>query len=637
VSAVPSAGEEDAELQRRASRLLGLCRKATVAYERPDLTARIDRTIEAVELPFAPVLVAGDFKSGKSSLVNALLGAGVCPVDDEWSTAVPMLVHWAPQPTATLLLRQRPAAEQFPPVDGEPDPLAEREVPVEEVPELVAERPPGTPAVFDGTLVAARIGLPNPVLERGLALIDTPGVGGLGSLHNAGVLAAVPHADAVLFVHESGQELGAAELAALRRLAAQGGPLLLVRTRTDIHGAWRELLELDAAHLAEAGLEIRQIGVSAELRARALERGSRPLNAESRVSELFRWLDRQVAGRRPGPEVQAAEVAAVVELLERQFAAEQDAWRDPAAAEELVARVSASKEACLALRESASAWQRRLADVFGDLVSDVDHDLRERIRDVNRVASEEIEATDPAAGWEEFERTLEERVAAGVAGHFLLLEERVRTCVVEIAELFGAQADTIVEGFASLDTPVGEERRPVAQVGEVAQGIDLSTPGLPAQMLSLLRSSYGGAAMLGFFGGVAGIAIVTPVALAAGVLLGGKGVRDERKRLLTQRRAQAKNAVHRYTEQVAFAVGKDSRDAVRRAQRLLRDYLSDRAVELDAAATEALHAAQAALSGHEAERNARLAQLDAELGRLAELRRRCEALVADVAAGGGGQ
>ncbi|MCU0270318.1 MAG: hypothetical protein MUF83_16970, partial [Acidimicrobiales bacterium] len=162
-------------------------------------------------------------------------------------------------------------------------------------------------------------------------------------------------------------------------------------------------------------------------------------------------------------------------------------------------------------------------------------------------------------------------------------------------------------------------------------------PGLPAQMLSLLRSSYGGAAMLGFFGGVAGIAIVTPVALAAGVLLGGKGVRDERKRLLTQRRAQAKNAVHRYTEQVAFAVGKDSRDAVRRAQRLLRDYLSDRAVELDAAATEALHAAQAALSGHEAERNARLAQLDAELGRLAELRRRCEALVADVAAGGGGQ
>ena len=41
------------------------------------------------------VLVVGEFKQGKSQLVNALVNAPVCPVDDDIATAVPTVVRHA--------------------------------------------------------------------------------------------------------------------------------------------------------------------------------------------------------------------------------------------------------------------------------------------------------------------------------------------------------------------------------------------------------------------------------------------------------------------------------------------------------------------------------------------------------------
>ncbi|MBA2325074.1 MAG: dynamin family protein, partial [Actinobacteria bacterium] len=55
---------------------------AVKAYEREDLTGRLEAAREKLEDPAFHVLVVGEFKQGKSSLINALLNAPVCPVDD---------------------------------------------------------------------------------------------------------------------------------------------------------------------------------------------------------------------------------------------------------------------------------------------------------------------------------------------------------------------------------------------------------------------------------------------------------------------------------------------------------------------------------------------------------------------------
>ena len=61
------------------------------------------------------------------------------------------------------------------------------------------------------------IGVPRPLLADGLVLVDTPGVGGLGSVHGAITSAALPMADGVLFVSDASQEFSEPEMTFLKQ------------------------------------------------------------------------------------------------------------------------------------------------------------------------------------------------------------------------------------------------------------------------------------------------------------------------------------------------------------------------------------------------------------------------------------
>ncbi|MDQ1370916.1 MAG: hypothetical protein QOF20_3269, partial [Acidimicrobiaceae bacterium] len=65
---------------------------------RADLAGQLALRRARVAEPDVAVVVAGDYKAGKSSLVNALVGADICPVDEDVATAVPTLVRYAPEP-----------------------------------------------------------------------------------------------------------------------------------------------------------------------------------------------------------------------------------------------------------------------------------------------------------------------------------------------------------------------------------------------------------------------------------------------------------------------------------------------------------------------------------------------------------
>lgn len=74
-------------------RVIQLAMTACSAYGRDDLLARLERTRSTITRHGAHVLVVGEFKQGKSSLVNALVGAAICPVDDDIATAVPTFLR----------------------------------------------------------------------------------------------------------------------------------------------------------------------------------------------------------------------------------------------------------------------------------------------------------------------------------------------------------------------------------------------------------------------------------------------------------------------------------------------------------------------------------------------------------------
>ena len=83
--------------------LVEVATKATTAYHRPDLTARLGRTTERLKDPAVRVLVVGEFKQGKSQLVNSLVSAPVCPVDDDVATSVVTMVRHADTPSVALV------------------------------------------------------------------------------------------------------------------------------------------------------------------------------------------------------------------------------------------------------------------------------------------------------------------------------------------------------------------------------------------------------------------------------------------------------------------------------------------------------------------------------------------------------
>ena len=185
--------------------LLGRTRALLEASDRSDLLERVDSAEQRVRAGGCTILIVGEFKMGKSSLVNGLVNAPLCPVDDGIATARPMHVGHTDEPSAELVFRL-----------GETDEVARtKEVPFEAIEDYVLE-PPEAPDAADVSLV--RVGLPRNLFSKGLSVIDTPGVGGIGSSHSAQTLALVPMADAVLFVSDAAQELTAPELEFLRHV-----------------------------------------------------------------------------------------------------------------------------------------------------------------------------------------------------------------------------------------------------------------------------------------------------------------------------------------------------------------------------------------------------------------------------------
>lgn len=180
------------------------------------------------------VVVVGETKRGKSSLVNALLAMpNLSPVDADVATATHLVFDHAESWRAWA---SYPA--QLP------------DVPIE-LSELVRWTSAGHD-LPDGELPPrhVRVEGPCPLLER-LSVVDTPGVGGLDSPHGELAMAAAASATALLFVVDASAPITAGELGFLRAIADQVETVEFVLSKTDAYRGWREVLDADRQLLAE--------------------------------------------------------------------------------------------------------------------------------------------------------------------------------------------------------------------------------------------------------------------------------------------------------------------------------------------------------------------------------------------------
>ena len=176
-----------------------------------------------------------------------------------------------------------------------------------------------------------------------------------------------------------------------------------ILTKIDFYPAWRKIRDLDAEHLRRAGIEAAIMATSAPLRAAAIERNDRALNDESGYGGAGHVPARR-AGR-PGSQRATlarldSDLGEVADHLESQLRAELSVLDDPEESARLVRQLEAAKDQAERLRSQAARWQQTLNDGTADLVADVEHDLRARLRELVREADEAVEkhATRPRPG-----------------------------------------------------------------------------------------------------------------------------------------------------------------------------------------------------------------------------------------------
>jgi Dynamin family len=599
------------------SDLLDRASAVTATADRPDLTARLDAARRRLQDPHVRVLVVGEFKQGKSQLVNALVNAPVCPVDDDVATSVPTVVAHGAEPGATLVLAPPDAPEE----PGAPTaPLTRIDVPLESLAEHVSEH--GNPGNAR-RLAYAEVTLPRQLLAGGLVLVDTPGVGGLGSTHAANTMAALPMADAVLLVSDAAQEYSEPELEFLGHAMKLCPNVACVLTKTDLYPAWREVAEIDRRHLDAAGARVRLMPVSSTLRLHAARTRDPELHEESGFPELVRHLRDDVVGH-AGKLAQRSlthDVLAVTDHVLISLRAELSALEDPAGSARMIEDLVAARETTGELRRRSARWQQTLGDGVTDLTADIEYDLRDRMRKITREAEEAIETADPGMVWDEFDDWLVQRIASAVAANFVWAHERSQWLAQRVAEHFDR------DGTVALPELLRGDSEEALELVAKLERVEVERVGPTQKALIALRGSYGGVLMFGMVTAIAlGMSIINPISVGIGVIMGGKAYRDDKKSRVKRRQVEAKAAVRRHVDEVIFQVSKDSKDRLRQAQRVLRDHFTTTAEELFRSLDDSVRTAKEAARSGETGRSERLTAVRAAIRRVEAVRQEAEAL-----------
>jgi GTPase SAR1 family protein len=207
--------QHQAVKQRLLDALRGLADLAAAAGMKSLRADLVDTRIPKLDEERFHLVVLGEFNHGKSTFVNALLGADVLPTGITPTTATINHVVWAPAPRAKAVL-----------ISGK-----EIAVPPKALSEWVT---------VDGSHAAesryVEVGWPAPLLEDKLTLVDTPGVNDLNEQRAEITYEYVPRADAVLFLLDAGQALKESERAFLasRLLERSRDRMIFVVCKADL-------------------------------------------------------------------------------------------------------------------------------------------------------------------------------------------------------------------------------------------------------------------------------------------------------------------------------------------------------------------------------------------------------------------
>lgn len=560
---------------------------AAAVHGRDDLEAALRVARERLARPQSVVAVVGEFKQGKSSLINGLLGEEICPVDDDIATTVTTLLRFGEERRAFITRRDA------------------------DTPELV-----DFPALADlpADVERVEIELPNRFLQGGVAIIDTPGAG--SASRDAGLaLAFLRVADALIFVTDASAPLNGDEIQFLREASAYCPMIMFALAKVDLYPRWRDVQAIDMELLAAAGLPARPIPVSASLRMAAIRSGDAQLNVESGYPDLLQALNTGVfeEAKRLAAYRALGELQAAIGQLRLPAETELAALQSPESAAAALAELQARRATLERLRQAGSRWSNVLSEGFSDLANDSDYRFRSALRDLTKKVDKLLEAGDPKDDWRMISDEVRSEMAFAVRALVRSLEEGAANIAARVVAV-------IAEDDAAISIPsVASPQLDVSRYWSEKEQRELTLAAQAGLGYASLKGAQGGILLANMVAGVAGVVLSTTATLGVGAVFGGKQIWDERKRRITQRRQEARGVLRQFIDDVQFDASKTTRDLVRDMQRLQREHFATELTRRTRTQGEAVEAAQrAAQTAQEnvARRVAELQQTLAAMGRL---------------------
>lgn len=446
------------------------------------------------------VVVVGETKRGKSSLVNALLATpGLSPVDADVATGTYLVFDHAEEWGAQAC---------YP---GQSAPVAIR---LEELPRWAS----AAHELPEGRLPPRYVEVtgPVPILER-LSIVDTPGVGGLNSMHGELALEAAANATALLFVVDASSPFTAGELDYLRKMGDRVETVLFALSKTDQFRGWRAVLEANRQLLSEHAPRFAE-AVFHPLSARMFELATRAPNEQA--ATMMREHSGVIALQTAMQELLVGRSAMLGEAntlraLSSAFAERQatlNAEQRALSAGEAEAEALRERRDQLAAdrRSSTRGWQLRLRGEIQRARVDLLHESSRQMRDAQSYFRQRIDTAkrDQVAGLpQQVDAALQmisQRVSATMA-HRLN-----RVTDVALAELFSAEElDVIRAQFLRAGGPQVVLRPP-----------DKKPPTPEDKLLVFMGLSGGVSAGKIAALPLAGVAVLNPIVLPATIVIG---------------------------------------------------------------------------------------------------------------------
>jgi GTPase SAR1 family protein len=582
-----------------------------------ELAEAVDTQLSRSDSNQVSVVVVGEKKRGKSSLINALVGIrDLLPVDADVATSCYLTIGYGPVERVLAHDAEHPEGIE---IDREQ---------IAEYASVEGNRDPDDDdLVLHEGVTAVEVQLEHPLLREGLALVDTPGVGGLEAGHTEITLATLRRADALVFVVDPDSPLKAPELGFLERATERIATVIFVMTKIDLYPGWERILadnrELIATH-APSFAERPWVPVSSELRLEGAD-------ARSGFPELERLLREEVLDR-AGVLQHSNALQSAASALDRMARAEELRIRSATGDPALVDELESKQELLRRLTAANASWRQRSSEELRRLDSELQRTVQRRIRELRRQAEDRIDAGAPG-----FQEALRRDVPAELQALWIemstSLQQGVAALMLSLAGEFGEQG--IDPLTFDLDFPEALAAvPPISRSGSV----DTLADNLPAALMGFGGASVGATAL-----GAVGIAFPPLLVAGAGVALarfifGERTERAERQR--TQR--EVKVWLGRVTEDAAFEMTGKLRETLAGVPDAVEEFFSGRLearrVELEreiAACKQQVRADQTERARVRADAEGRLRRINEVAGAAAELFGAIEATpVATVASGG---